>query len=243
MRRTLTLGIVALVATSSLAAVWTQVWGPEARARLVADVLAGRAFESELAGMPETVLHYVSAARDAIGLDEPVRDSRWASTQMIELSRRHPAALAHAARGEKSPDVRYAFLDVIEDKPAYVTEVSPALKLEHVTSHVMMRLDLPTGKPLNDAEKSALGQGRDEALPSLRALLVRGHCGALAGYEAIGARPAANDVLAATAAVATAAADPEAELSPSAQDHCRDRFAAIAAPTTDGSFRVKVPGL
>lgn len=240
-KSSLAIGIAALAAATTAGVMWAEVWGPEARARLVADVLANRPFESEMSGMPDQVLRWMNEARDRLGLDSKVRDAKWASTEMIALARSHPAALAHEATGERNPDVRYAFLDVIEDKRAYVTEVPPALKLEHVASHVLMRLDLPRGKGLNDSQKGALSQGAEDALPSLRTLLVHGHCGALAGYEAIGRKPDANDLLAGVRAVATAAADPEAELSPSAQDACRERFAAIAAPTTDGDFRVKAP--
>ena len=235
------IAVVALLGAVTAGVMWAQVWGPEARARLVADVLAGRPFESEMSGLPDTVLQWVLTARDRLGLDEKVRDARWATKEMIELGRHHPAALAHEAAGERNPDVRYAFLDVIEDKSAYASEVPMGMRREHVASHVVMRLDLSTGKALNDAEKSALGSDRDDALLSLRTLLVHGHCGALAGYAAVGARPDVDDLLAGVRAVATAAADPDAVLSPSAQDSCRDRFAAIAAPTTDGGFRVRTP--
>ncbi len=236
--------LVVLIVIGANAVVWTQVWGPESRAHEVADVLSGRAWDASKLddSWPDYARKLSLQVREKLGLADAAHDAAWTTRELMSLAHGHPAALAHAATRERDPEVRFALFDVIEDKPAYASEVPLAMKVEHIASHVVMRLDRPTGKPLNDGEKSVLAGAHDDALPSLRKLLVHGHCGALAGYDALGERPKPDEILAAASAIARAAADPASDLTTVVQDSCRDRLAAIAAPTTDGDFRVHAAG-
>ena len=244
MKRLTLIAVVALLAAlAGLAVAWREVWGPRARAMEVAEILAGRSWDPDRMPdetIPDQIRKWTFALRDRVGMTDEIHDVTWASLELTELGRHHPRALAFAAVREKSADVRFAFLDVIEGKPAW-RDVPADIQRQHVTSHVVARLDRPDARPLDDAEKAALAGSPDESLEALRNQLVHGHCGALAGYSVLGATPQPDEIHAAVNSIAREAADPAAEMSATAQDNCRSMLAKLAAPRTDGNFVVGTP--
>lgn len=233
------LGIACLVSV-----MWIRVWGPDARAMEVAEILAGRSYDVDAipdATLADELQHLTFRVREKLGLIDAVHDVKWASLELSGLAHSHPEAIAHAAVRERSADVRFGMLDAIEGTPAWASEVPAPLQLEHVTSHVVQRLDRPTSRGLDEAEKAALTRDRDEALRALSAELAHGHCGALAGFDALGEKPQAMEIQQAIRAVATAAADPDAEMLPAAQENCRETLGRLLAPSTNGGFGVTAP--
>lgn len=215
---------------------WTRSWGPDARARRVAEILSG---------VPHPARSWADSVLDvwegAMAEGTPSARAQWAAIELGRLAKGRPRSLARAAGGVSSPDVRFAFLDVIDETRAYA-EVPAPMRLEHVASHAVFRHDHPDAAPLSEAEVEALRSDRAAAARALRNALGAGHCGALAGYDAIGERPDARILIAAAETIARSAASPMlSDLDAEALDHCRSRIADLAAPTTDGGANVVPP--
>ena len=226
-------GAVALVAVLVALVGWTRFWGPDARARRVAETMSGT---------PHPARTWADSLLDAWSkaMTEGTATARaeWATRELGRLAKDHPRSLAKAAAGVSSPDVRFAFLDVIDETSAYA-EVPAAMRLEHVASHAVFRHDHAGAAPLSPAEIEALQADRPAALRALRNALGAGHCGALAGYDALGERPDPRILIAAAETIARSAGSPMlSDLDPEALDHCRAKIAARAAPTTDGAANV-----
>lgn len=222
------------VMTVLVAAVgWTRSWGPDARARRVAETMSGTLHPSR--SWADSLLDLWAKS-----MTEGTATARaeWTALELGRLAKDHPRSLARAAAGVSSRDVRFVFLDVIDRTDAYA-DVPASMRLEHVATHAVFRHDRKGAEPLTDAEIDALRSDPGEAVRALRNALGAGHCGALAGYEALGQKPDPRILIAAAETIARSSASPMlSDLDPESLDHCRARIAALAAPTTDGSANV-----
>lgn len=214
---------------------WKLVWGPDARARRVSEVMSGATHPGRNAA--DQVLDVFFKG---LGADGPVAQQQWATLELGRLAKDHPRSIARAASGT-TPDVRFAFLDVIQKSEAYGDLPAPVL-LEHTAVHVSRRLDREGSAGFTPAQEAALRSDEGEALRVLRNALAAGHCGALAGYDLLGARPKHADFVAAAEALARSAAQPlYAEMDEATVARCREVIARRAAPTTDGGLQVVPP--
>ena len=230
--------VAALVVVGLLAGLigWKTVWGPDARARRVSEIMSGKAPHPDRAWADQVLDLFF---KGTIG-DGPVERSQWATLELGQLGKDRPRSLARAAAGT-TPDVRFAFLDVIEKSGAYA-DLPTAMRLEHAAVHVSRRLDREGSSGFTPAQEDALRADRAESLRVLRNALVAGHCGSLTGYDLLGEKPKPQDYVAAAEALARAWAQPlYAEMDEATIDRCRDLIAARAAPTTDGGLHVVQP--
>ncbi|HUR29772.1 MAG TPA: hypothetical protein VM509_16390 [Planctomycetota bacterium] len=215
---------------------WKTTWGPDARARRVSEILSGQPAHPDR-GTADKVLDLLF--KGTIG-DGPVERQQWATLELGRLAKDHPASLARAAAGT-TPDVRFAFLDVIEKSGPYAA-LPVAMRVEHAGVHVSRRLDREGAAGFTAAQEEALRADKREALRVLRNALVAGHCGSLAGYDLLGEVPKPQDFVAAAEALARSASQPlYAEMDELSINHCRDVIARRAAPTTDGGMQVVNP--
>lgn len=229
-------GIVVVGVVAGLVG-WKSVWGPDARARRVSEIMSGQPAHPDRAAADKAL---DILFKGTIG-DGPVERQQWATLELGRLAKGHPRSLARAAAGT-TPDVRFAFLDVIEKSGAYA-DLPIAMRVEHAAVHVSRRLDREGASGFTPAQEEALRADEGEALRVLRNALVAGHCGALAGYDLLGERPKPQDYVAAAEALARSAAQPlYAEMDEATVDRCRDVIARRAAPTTDGGLHVVEPG-
>lgn len=219
---------------------WSWNLSPVIRARVVANVLAGRSpcDAGDPTAPPRNVVERFPALLATASGCQPADAATWASAELQRLAADHPAALARAAALERSPAARWALLDLVENHRSYVRHVPFAQRLEHASVHAVRRLDRPGGRPLSAAQQAALHEDPAEALRSLRNVLRQGHCGALAAYDLLGASPAGEDLHAAGAALAREAADPLSPFPPAVRESCLARIAERSAPSTDGAFGV-----
>ena len=230
--------VAALVVVGLLAGVigWKTAWGPDARARRVAEILSAKAPHPERAWADQVLDLFF---KGSIG-DGPVERQQWATLELGRLAKDHPRSLAKASGGT-TPDVRFAFLDVIEKSGAYADLPAPT-RLEHAAVHVSRRLDREGSSGFTPAQEEALRADRVESLRVLRNALVAGHCGALVGYDLLGEKPKHQDYVAAAEAIARSAAQPMyAEMDELTINRCRNLIASRAAPTTDGGLQVVQP--
>lgn len=215
---------------------WRMVWGPDARARRVSEVMSGSKHPGRNAADKVLDLFFKGMA-----VDGPVQQQQWATLELGRLAKSYPRSIARASAGS-TPDVRFAFLDVIQMSDAY-GELPPAVLLEHTAVHVTRRLDREGSAGFTPSQEEALRSDRAESLRVLRNALAAGHCGALAGYDLLGEAPKNADYVAAAEALARSAAQPlYAEMDEGTIARCRDLIARRAAPTTDGGLQVVEPG-
>ena len=216
---------------------WKSTWGPDARARRVSEILSGQS-PHPLRNGADKVLDVFF--KGTIG-DGPVERQQWATLELGRLAKEHPRSLARAC-ADTTPDVRFAFLDVIEASGPYA-EISVPMRIEHAGVHVSRRLDREGASGYTPAQEDALRADRSESLRVLRNAFVAGHCGALVGYDLLSETPKPQDFVAAAEALARSAAQPVyAEMDELAIEHCRTVIARRAAPTTDGGLHVVEPG-
>lgn len=221
--------------------VWSRSSGPYLRARMVANVLAGRnPCDVNAKGIPSLIRRYPEAYV-LLSRCSVVEDAEWASRELGRLAKERPVALVRAAIDEPAPDVRWAFFDLVETHPRYDRDVPLALRIEHIAVHAVRRMDRPDGRTLTAGQESALREGRLDAITPLRNVLRNGHCGALPAFELIGEQPTPEDLREAGSTLARAASDPLSGLSRTVQEHCLAKVAERSAPKTDGGFGVARP--
>lgn len=228
-------GIV-FVTVLGIGVMWKQSWGPDARARRVAEVMSGKTHPARGGADEVFDLFFKGTAGDG-----PVSQAQWATLELGALAKSHPGSLARAAIGT-TPDVRFAFLDVIQSSDAYA-DLPVEMRLEHTAVHVVRTLDRGGSITILPAQEAALKADRVESLRVLHNALVAGHCGALVGYDVLGERPAPQAFVQAAEALARSAAQPlYSDMSEDEIARCRDLIAKRAAPTTDGGLQVIQPG-
>lgn len=223
--------VAGLVVVALLAGLvgWKSVWGPDARARRVSEILSGQTAHPGRNGADKVLDLFF---KGTIG-DGPVERQQWATLELGRLAKDHPASLTRAA-ADTTPDVRFAFLDVTEKSSAYA-KLPVAMRVEHAAVHVSRRLDREGARGFTPAQEEALRADKGEALRVLRNALVAGHCGALLGYDLLGESPKPQDYVAAAEALARSASQPlYAEMDEPTIDRCRDLIARRAAPTING---------
>lgn len=240
-RRLLGILFVVFLALAIGWGVWSRSSGPYLRARMVANVLAGRnPCDVNAKGIPGVIRRYpelyVFLSRCSVA-----DDAEWASAELQRLAKNHPRALLRAAIDEGAPDVRWAFLDLAETNAGYDRDVPLPLRIEHIAVHAVRRMDRPDGRTLTPGQESALREGRLDAITPLRNVLRNGHCGALPALDLIGEQPTAEDLREAGLTLSRAASDPLSDLPRTVQEHCLAKVAERSAPKTDGNFGMARP--
>lgn len=220
---------------------WSWKSAPYLKARMVANILAGRdPCDVNARGTPTLIRRYPEAYV-LLSRCDVADDAEWASRELQRLAKERPTALVRAAIEEPAPDVRWAFLDLVENHPAYDRRVPLPLRIEHIAVHAVRRMDRPDGRTLTPGQESALREGRMEALTPLRNVLRNGHCGALPALDLIGEQPTPEDLREAGSTLSRAASDPLTDLPRTVQEHCLAQVAERSAPKTDGSFGMARP--
>src|SRR2546422_938183 len=133
---------VTVVLTAGATAFWALLWSPFERAREVAEVMSGREQATVVTGRSrEAIAHRVLLTARGVDVGAfVINRSLWATRELGRLAARHPGALARAAMIEPSAEVRFAFLDQIDDRSAY-RRLPAAMRLEHAAAHAVIRLD------------------------------------------------------------------------------------------------------
>jgi len=214
-RKRIVLALAVLLPLVLLLVFWEEIWSPLARAREVAEIVSGREARA-LSGQ-----RWESAPRrlwlQIRGIDPSLYAADregWANGEIPRLRRDHPRILAWVAGGEPNHWVRCHLLQDAD------------VDLEDVAFYGILRFDRDAAHPITEAERAALLSDSSTAQRLLQSRLKEGHCGALVGYEALGADPSPADLQRAGSALEAMKQDPASPLTSSEQEHCREVFRA-----------------